>query len=160
VLPIGYGFRTFKTLNYELGSGQRAILQIILHPAGEKIWLAGVYVQPMDRLPAAAHAFSLKGKGAIRYLWLTAMLIAVAFVLILRTRGSGSNGYGQLDRFSASSPNIVFKLLQPCSSQLVWKPNVRTRLKPDAQVDAASSRPYSARGSSRRLRYLPLTAPE
>jgi hypothetical protein len=85
--------RTFKTFNYELGAGQRwAILQIILHPEGEKIWLAGIYVQPMDRSPSAAHAFSLKGKGSIHYLWLTAMLLAVmtsvtAFVLILRTRG-------------------------------------------------------------------------
>jgi hypothetical protein len=85
--------RTFKTFNYELGAGQHwAILQIILHPAGEKIWLAGVYVQPVARSPSAAHAFSLKGKGAIHYLWLSAMLLTVltsiaALVLILRTHG-------------------------------------------------------------------------
>lgn len=85
--------RTFKTFNYELGAGQRwAILQIILHPTGDKIWLAGVYVQPMPRSPSAAHAFSLNGKGAKHYVWLAAMFIAAmtsmtAFVLILRTRG-------------------------------------------------------------------------
>ena len=84
---------SFKTFNYELGTGQRwAILQIILHPKGERLWLAGVYVQPADRSPSIAHAFSFRGKRAIHYLWLAMMLAAVAtsitsLVLVLRTRG-------------------------------------------------------------------------
>lgn len=84
---------SFKTFNYELGTGQRwAILQIILHPKGERLWLAGVYVQPADRSPSIAHAFSFRGKRAIHYFWLAMMLAAVAtsitaLVLVLRTRG-------------------------------------------------------------------------
>lgn len=54
--------------------------------------LAGVYVQSFDRSPSAAHALSLKDKRAIHYVWILAMLTAVAtsvaaFVLTLRTRG-------------------------------------------------------------------------
>ena len=85
--------RTFKIFNYELGADRRwAILQIILHPDGAKTWLAGIYVQPLDRSPSAANALTFGDKGVIQYFWLAMMIAAVttsvaAFVLILRTRG-------------------------------------------------------------------------
>lgn len=85
--------RTLKTFNYELGADRRwAILQIILHPDGAKTWLAGIYVQPLDRSPSAANALTFADKGVIHYFWLAMMIAAVtisvaAFVLILRTRG-------------------------------------------------------------------------
>lgn len=85
--------RTFKAFNYELGAGSHwAILQILLRTEGDRPLLAGIHVVQADRSPTAAHAFSLRGKSAVHYLWLAAMLAAVAtsvtsFVLILRTRG-------------------------------------------------------------------------
>jgi hypothetical protein len=84
---------TAKTFIYEIGAGQRwALIRITLFEGIGAPALAGAYVQPFEGSPVAANRLTLKGKGAINYLWVAAMALALAtslaaFVLILGTPG-------------------------------------------------------------------------
>jgi hypothetical protein len=82
---------TLKSLNYEMGAGDRwAIVQITLQTSPGITTVAGFRAYPMNKSPIAAESFTFEGKGALHYFWLLAMAAAVAttiaaVVLVVRT---------------------------------------------------------------------------
>lgn len=86
------GTVTYKSMDYQVGAGEHwGMVRVVLSTGGTGIYLAGIHTNAISGSPAVNY-FTVAGKGPLHFVWLAAMLAAVAtsltaFVLILRTRG-------------------------------------------------------------------------